>query len=943
MFLLLAGIESQRALSWNWRWHRFWYLLEFSKNSKLREGENKFARLQVQSKPPEISTSEIIVDNKRQDLLEAVQDLIAAKETICRVLIVGEPGSGKTTGLMRVALNMAKKGSLRLGAHSKMPILVPLGNFQKQDLMEYIAAVFAGQTPGNSGAILSKGLENLLRKGAVVLLFDALDEALGERYNLVLSELDKLLKSEVYQKTPMIITSRTRETPFSRLMNLGVLELQDLSDDAVHVFVHALKPSGVDARDILQRLQINNMLVSGGIGRNPFWLGLIVANGAFAENKGQIINAAVDALLLREWEGKSRTERSWMRILPKHDQLNQTKLGLAWLGYQMSISSQTRLSRAQAYAILQDWLNLREKAGLQCLKPQDIIELGLDAQILAYSQDPIFFRHRLLQEFATAWMLNNNESLLEKETRKFAADHRWWETFLLLGGLLSRIESADAFAKFIRLVMGSDGDEQRLVVALGLLNCTKSLPPDLARSVILAFAGSVKLNLTESQMSAARKLEQEFGDEALEAFNLLFSNDEPRVKTKGAALLCALNSEKATTLICRALHDKNRKQDTTRALTRVGKLAVEKLLSIITENNTNDVRCCAAEALGEIGDPRAVNALIAQLHESDKFLRAEACAALGKIGASAVVPLINGLQVPDIGFRNLVAETLALVGAPAVPALVDIVREPVGEAHSHAAYALVKIGAPATEALVKVLEIKDEKLQARVEQILLRIGAPAVKALFKAAADSSNLAFCCAQRVLDQMAIPVLIEAIHDQDKDFCAKMEAQLLKMGAPAFEPVRRRLISIMNHTAKSVYPHEGIILATLYYDLMKKIDHNKPEVEEASKVVRFLLEEKMKSFNFESVVTKVEANTSEDIRPRVYGFEYTQPKGKKVYYFILVKPEKEQLFLETLEDNQEFDLKDFGEILVSGFGDVPEYLKLEMKRRFNVNINERKILLL
>jgi HEAT repeat protein len=75
------------------------------------------------------------------------------------------------------------------------------------------------------------------------------------------------------------------------------------------------------------------------------------------------------------------------------------------------------------------------------------------------------------------------------------------------------------------------------------------------------------------------------------------------------------------------------------------------------------VRGDAAEALGKIGDPRAVDSLIATLSDSYDLARRSAAEALGKIGdPRAVDSLIAALSNSDDGVRRNAAEALGKIG-----------------------------------------------------------------------------------------------------------------------------------------------------------------------------------------------------------------------------------------------------------------------------------------
>ncbi len=91
------------------------------------------------------------------------------------------------------------------------------------------------------------------------------------------------------------------------------------------------------------------------------------------------------------------------------------------------------------------------------------------------------------------------------------------------------------------------------------------------------------------------------------------------------------------------------------------------------------VKETAVDALGRIG-PSAVPPLVATLSDPNPRVRAEAARALSRIGsaAQAAVPqLIEQLQDPDRDVRQAAARALGQIGpaaAPAVPALITLIE-----------------------------------------------------------------------------------------------------------------------------------------------------------------------------------------------------------------------------------------------------------------------------
>jgi len=82
------------------------------------------------------------------------------------------------------------------------------------------------------------------------------------------------------------------------------------------------------------------------------------------------------------------------------------------------------------------------------------------------------------------------------------------------------------------------------------------------------------------------------------------------------------------------------------------------------------VRCNAIEALGKLGDPRAVGPLIAALKHMDRNTRAAAAEALGKLGDSRAVEPLGAAMDGEINDEVYQAEATALekLGAATIAA-----------------------------------------------------------------------------------------------------------------------------------------------------------------------------------------------------------------------------------------------------------------------------------
>jgi HEAT repeat protein len=183
------------------------------------------------------------------------------------------------------------------------------------------------------------------------------------------------------------------------------------------------------------------------------------------------------------------------------------------------------------------------------------------------------------------------------------------------------------------------------------------------------------------------------------------------------------------------IRGQNLLKDATReALVELGEAAVEPLIAVLNEQGCytsvlsyyslaeplalgkgSHLRALAAEALGKLGDRRAVEPLIAALRDSSLGLRCEAARALGELGdARAVAPLMESLESVFGEDRGAAAAALGKIGEAAVEPLIALLRDardgPITKAldiRASAAHALALAGDPGVEALVAVYKTRD--------------------------------------------------------------------------------------------------------------------------------------------------------------------------------------------------------------------------------------------
>jgi HEAT repeat protein len=144
--------------------------------------------------------------------------------------------------------------------------------------------------------------------------------------------------------------------------------------------------------------------------------------------------------------------------------------------------------------------------------------------------------------------------------------------------------------------------------------------------------------------------------------------------------------------------------------------AVKPLIEALSDEYYG-VCMAAAEALGRIGDPRAVEPLIVALKNGGWYMiRKAAAEALGRIGdPRAVEPLIPVLKDEYFKVREAATEALIKIGAPSVEPLIDALRYREWRMRKAATEVLGKIGdARAIEPLIAALEDEDKDVRKSV-------------------------------------------------------------------------------------------------------------------------------------------------------------------------------------------------------------------------------------
>ncbi|MEJ2406489.1 MAG: SUMF1/EgtB/PvdO family nonheme iron enzyme [Candidatus Thiodiazotropha sp.] len=138
-----------------------------------------------------------------------------------RLVVLGEPGAGKTHSLKRIAAELAR-GALEDGRRP-LPLFIPLGKWiePKQTLDDYLSQHLEG---------LGAGWQQLLAQGRVALLLDGLNELPTNQREVKIPQIRKLTGD---QRLPVVAASCRKDDFEDHRLDLDRLEIQPLDEPRI--------------------------------------------------------------------------------------------------------------------------------------------------------------------------------------------------------------------------------------------------------------------------------------------------------------------------------------------------------------------------------------------------------------------------------------------------------------------------------------------------------------------------------------------------------------------------------------------------------------------------------------------------------------------------------------------------------------------------------------
>lgn len=162
-------------------------------------------------------------------------DIVTALENYERLVILGDPGSGKSTSLKYLAYSVCSQRAGSNELKSFIPVLIKATEYERylsdtgRTLSEYII-----DSNTKYGLLFSEGLEN----NELIVLFDGLDEInVTNKRHAVVDKINSFIAQ--YPKIKIVVSSRIvgyKETRLS--FGFSHFEVEKFSDDQIFLFIN---------------------------------------------------------------------------------------------------------------------------------------------------------------------------------------------------------------------------------------------------------------------------------------------------------------------------------------------------------------------------------------------------------------------------------------------------------------------------------------------------------------------------------------------------------------------------------------------------------------------------------------------------------------------------------------------------------------------------------
>ncbi|EKU98193.1 putative NTPase (NACHT family) [Leptolyngbya sp. PCC 7375] len=361
------------------------------------------------------------------------------------LMILGGPGSGKTTFLRKTLLNILR-GQNGDYTHERIPILIELKNLIEDsiNLIEYLVK----ELKICAFPMAQEALEKLLEQGKIVILLDGLDEIASDKLENTVQSLESFI--DKYDKNQFIITCRPLVYR-RRLKRFQDVTIANFGDDQIRSFIQRWFKSRYDDQgkelgdDLWKVIQSPINVGVKELTHTPIFLIFICLvydrSRTIPRNRSVLFGKAT-RILLEEWSAEKRIDRD---LIYEHLTVELEEIFLSEVAYKSFSEERLFFSKQKLLEEIESFIrkNITPSGTIQATAVLKAIE---DQQgiFVQRAVDVYSFSHLTLQEYFVAQYIADNV-LQESIVKEYLTDVRWRDVFLLISGLLSEGNDCDNF------------------------------------------------------------------------------------------------------------------------------------------------------------------------------------------------------------------------------------------------------------------------------------------------------------------------------------------------------------------------------------------------------------------------------------------------------------------------------------------------------------------
>jgi len=354
------------------------------------------------------------------------------------LVVIGEPGTGKTTACRRASWELAKEAYQAASAETpepglRIPLYVELKTLSEGSLgrrRSLLDALAAGlPLPDEPEQSLELRLERFLGGAKLVALLDGLNEISPPSHRRHILEEILYLRQRFTRRLSLLVTSRKHDFEVGRFAASGfqILEILELSPSDIRKFAACSLP---DAESV-ERFENGLSRSLRSAARNPLMLRLLLED--FKRNRSLIGSRAQ---LLRRFCQSALEEPA--AVLPgSTKQQVAVKEGIltdiAYALWSQSFRLRARLQECKALALASAGDEARAEAVLREMAANGILSIDVDDQ----GQEVVDFRFQSYHEYfcarrvAALWLDGSRSDLA-----RLARQEGWHEIIALAAGVI---------------------------------------------------------------------------------------------------------------------------------------------------------------------------------------------------------------------------------------------------------------------------------------------------------------------------------------------------------------------------------------------------------------------------------------------------------------------------------------------------------------------------